>query len=396
MPRDCMKRIEGRIWLLASLVFLCMFNLTFIVPSVKELIVDRFDASTMEASLFVTVEMVAYIVFGMLWGAVSDRRGERRVFVAMGFLGSSLMYYTMSLAPDLVTLLALRFVQGALTVMAWSLLMTIALDTASKERYGASMGVIGMGLALGLGFGAPVGGALAEYGTMVPLYGASVLFMLATGVTIAFVKDVPIEHRTESIARAIGLALRRRDVLPPYLYSFAERFSAGFLVLLFPLFMADEFGASPQLRGMYLAVFLLPFALLQYPFGRLSDSRGRFAMLIGGGVSYAVLFGVIGMMEEGMLAPVMAVCGAFAAMILPASLALIGDIAGDKERATFMGGFNAVGSLGFALGPILAASFSEAFGYKAAFLLGGVVICVAVLASLPLLPPRPGGVRRRS
>lgn len=258
------------------------------------------------------------------------------------------------------------------------------------------MGVIGMGLALGLGFGAPVGGALAEYGTMVPLYGASVLFMLATGVTIAFVKDVPIEHRTESIARAIGLALRRRDVLPAYLYSFAERFSAGFLVLLFPLFMADEFGASPQLRGMYLAVFLLPFALLQYPFGRLSDSRGRFAMLIGGGVSYAVLFGVIGMMEEGMLAPVMAVCGAFAAMILPASLALIGDIAGDKERATFMGGFNAVGSLGFALGPILAASFSEAFGYKAAFLLGGVVICVAVLASLPLLPPRPGGARRRS
>jgi MFS family permease len=389
-----MKRTEGRIWLLASLVFLCMFNLTFIVPSVKELIVDRFDASTTQASLFVTVEMVAYIIFGMIWGAVSDKRGERRVFIAMGFLGSSLIYYTMSLAPDLVTLLLLRFVQGALTVMAWSLLMTLALDTASKERYGASMGVVGTGLALGLGFGAPVGGFLAGYGTLVPLYGASALFLLATAITVVFVKDAPIEHRTESIVRAMVLALRRREVLPPYLYSFAERFSAGFLVLLFPLFMADEFGASPQIRGMYLAAFLLPFALLQYPFGKLSDRRGRFVMLVGGGIAYAAMFAVIGMMDEGFLAPVMIVCGLFAAMILPASLALIGDVATDRERATFMGGFNAVGSLGFALGPLLAAYFSEAFGYPSAFLLGGAVICVTVLASIPLLPERAARRRR--
>ena len=383
-----MKKTDKRIWLLASLVFLCMFNLTFIVPSVKELIIDRFDASTTQASLFITVEMVAYIIFGMIWGAESDKRGERRIFIAMGFLVSSLLYYTMSLAPNLATLLALRFVQGAMTVMAWSLLMTLALDTTSKKEYGASMGIIGTGLALGLGLGAPVGGFLGEWGPLVPLYGASVLFMLATVLTVVLIKDEPIKHRPDSIVRAIGIALRRREVLPPYLYSFAERFSAGFLVLLFPLLMAEEFGASPQERGLYLAAFLLPFALLQYPFGKLSDRRGRFFMLIVGGIAYAALFASIGSLDKAYLAPVMIVCGVFAAMLLPASLALLGDVSTDRERATFMGGFNAVGSLGFALGPLLAAYFSDEVGYSSAFLLGGVVVCASVLASLPLIPKR--------
>lgn len=371
---------------LSALVFICMFNLTFIVPSVKELIMDRFDASVSEASLFVSVEMLAYILFAMVWGAISDKRGERRVFIALGFLGSAILYYTMTLAPDLVTLLALRFTQGALTVMSWSLIMTIVLDTVDRRDYGASMGIVGTGLALGLGFGAPVGGALGDVDPLLPLYAASVMFVLATAMSLVIVKDLPIVHKTESIVRAMRLAVSNRRVVAPYLFAFAERFSAGFLVLLFPIFLADEFGASPQERGLYLAAFLLPFALLQYPFGRLSDVRGRRKMLIFGGMAYAGLFATLGLLDIDLIPVFMAGCGALAAMLLPVSMALIGTAASRGERATFMGGFNSMGSVGFALGPILAALFSEEFGYRWAFLLGGVVVCISVIASVPFLP----------
>lgn len=239
-----------------------MFNLTFIVPSVKELIIDRFDATTTEASLFVTVEMVAYIIFAMVWGAASDKAGTRKVFIVVGFLGSSVLYFAMSLAPDLITLLVLRFLQGAMTVMAWSLIMTMALDITDRKEYGASMGLIGTGLALGLGLGAPVGGWLA----------------------------------------------------------------------------------------------------------------------------YASIFAVVGLSSSAtQVGLVLVVCGIFAAMLLPATLAIIGDIAPPGEHATFMGGLNAFGSLGFAVGPIVAAVFSDSLGYQDAFILGGVVVLGPVLGSVPFL-----------
>ena len=366
---------------LAALVFVCMFNLTFIVPSIKELIIDRFDATTPEASLFVTVEMVAYIIFAMIWGSISDRRGERRRFIIIGFLGSSVLYFGMAFAPDLESMLLLRFAQGALTVMSWSLIMTVALDTADRSTYGASMGVIGTGLALGLGIGAPVGGFVGEIDPLLPLHVAGIVFVGAGVASWLLVTDAPVVSKTESIVRAIAVATSNKRVLPPYLFGFFERFSAGFLVLLFPLFMADTFGSAPGERGIYLAAFLMPFALLQYPFGRLSDRKGRNVMLVGGGLSYAALFAVLGMPPSNVVFLVMIVCGVFAAMLLPASLALLGSVAGDGERATYMGGFNAMGSLGFAVGPFLAAIISDAFGYAAAFLSGGLVIAGMVLVS---------------
>lgn len=370
---------------IAGLTFLAMFNLTFIVPSLKEIIIDRYDSTATMASLFVTVEMAAYILFGVVWGAMSDRRGERRIFIVVGFLGAGLMYYTMSLAPDVMTLLALRFVQGAFTVMAWSLLMTMALDISQSTSYGASMGIVGTGLALGIGLGAPIGGFVGELGPLYPLYFASALFIVAAALALLLIRDVPIKNRPDSIMSAIRVAMRDRRMLSPFLFGFAERFSAGYLVILLPLYLAYEFGATPSERGMYLAAFLLPFALLQYPFGKLSDKYGRRWMLVLGGAAYALLFGCVGFAGPGGVVVLMLLSGSIAGMLLPASLGLLADMASKGERATTMGGFNALGSLGFAVGPPLAVSLSEGLGYPAAFVAGAVMIAASLGVAVLLL-----------
>lgn len=380
-----MASIKKPVMVIAGLTFLAMFNQTFIVPSLKEVIIDRYDSTAAMASLFVTVEMVAYIIFGVIWGAISDKRGERRIFIVIGFFGSALLYYTMSLAPDVTTLLALRFVQGALTVMAWSLLMTLALDIAHAKRYGAVMGTVGTGLALGIGFGAPIGGLVGDLGPLYPLYAASALFILAGVLALVFLEDAPIKNKPESIATALKFVAKDRRVLPPFMFGFAERFSAGFLVFLLPLYLAYEFDAEPSVRGMYLAAFLLPFALLQYPFGKLSDKRGRIPMLIVGGFAYAVMIGLLGYVGQAGMAILMATSGAVAAMLLPASLGLLGDLTPKGEHATYMGGFNALGSLGFAVAPPLATVLAEWGGYPAALAVGGAIIGLTVMASVPLL-----------
>jgi MFS family permease len=380
-----MKAATRPIVIIAGLTFLAMFNLTFIVPSLKEVIIDRYDSSATMASLFVTVEMVAYIIFGVVWGILSDKRGERRIFIVVGFFGSALLYYTMSLAPDITTLLALRFAQGALTVMAWSLLMTMALDIAHTHNYGAAMGIVGTGLALGIGFGAPVGGFVGDIGPLYPLYVASAMFLVSAALALVLIKDVPIRSKPESIVAAVRFIVRDRRVVPSFLFSFAERFSAGYLVFLLPLYLAYEFDAEPSVRGLYLAAFLLPFALLQYPFGKLSDKHGRTLMLVIGGFAYALMLGLLGYVGEAGMVVLMIASGSLAAMLLPASLGLLGDLAPKGEHATYMGGFNALGSLGFAVAPPLATVLSDEVGYPVALAIGGAIVAATVAASLPSL-----------
>lgn len=389
-----MRATERPVIVIAGLTFLAMFNLTFISPSLKEVIIDRYGSTTAMASLFITVEMLAYIIFGVVWGAVSDKRGERRIFIVMGFLGSALLYYTMSLAPDVTTLLALRFVQGAFTVMAWSLLMTMALDIAHSGRHGAVMGIVGTGLALGIGLGAPVGGFVGDLGALYPLYFASALFLAAAGLTLVFIKDVPIRSKPDSIASALRFVAKDRKVLPPFIFGFLERFSAGYLVFLLPLYLAYEYDAEPSVRGMYLAAFLLPFAILQYPFGKVSDKRGRAPMLVVGGFAYAAMISLLGYAGEMGMVLLMVSSGTVAAMLLPASLGLLGDLAPRGERATYMGGFNALGSLGFAVAPPLATLLSDWGGYPAALAIGGAIIGTSVAASVPFLKGRGIGPRK--
>lgn len=380
---------------IAGLTFLAMFNLTFIVPSLKEFIIDGYGSTPTMASLFVTVEMAAYVIFGVVWGAVSDRRGERRIFIVVGFLGSAMLYYTMSLAPDIGTLMALRFVQGALTVMAWSLLMTLALDIAHARSYGAAMGIVGSGLALGIGFGAPIGGFVGDISPLYPLYVASALFLAAAVLALILLEDVPIRNRPESIIVSVRCIARDRRALPPFLFGFAERFSAGYLVFLLPLYLAYEFGAAPSERGMYLAAFLLPFAILQYPFGKLSDRHSRTGMLAVGGFAYAAMLALLGYTSQAGMVALMATSGALAAMLLPASLGLLGDIAPKGEHATYMGGFNAMGSLGFAVAPPLATVLSEWGGYPLSLAVGGAIVAATVALSLPFMETLRGPGRPR-
>ncbi|UCF07656.1 MAG: MFS transporter, partial [Thermoplasmata archaeon] len=124
MTEEPENKIGREVLVYAVLIFISMFSLTLIAPAIKEFVIDEFGATEATGSYFVTLEMTAYIIFAMIWGALSDRKGTRKVFIFTGFAGSAVMYYLMTLATSFAMLLAFRFIQGAITVMAWSLVMT--------------------------------------------------------------------------------------------------------------------------------------------------------------------------------------------------------------------------------------------------------------------------------
>lgn len=364
------------------LLMIAMLNLTLIVAGLKELMLDELGGTARDASLFFSIEMVAYILFAPLWGVLSDRLGRRKPLVVVGFLLTAPLYASYMAVESLSLLFALRFVQGAFAVMGWSTLMAMVLDQPDARRRGRHMGLMGGALGFGVSLGAPLGGYISRaYGVRAPLLAAALLFLLV-GLASLALREQESKRRQISLTEIATTLGSRPRLLLPYLFYFVDRFTVGFFVVIFPLYLGTLGVDDPAVRGRYLAYFLLPFALLQYVSGRLAERTGPYLPLLAGSFLYGLLFCTVGYAGLYTLAWVMVALGMLAAVMFPPAIILTAQLSDSATRGSAMGGFNLAGSLGFAAGPLVGAWAYQARGYGFAFILSGVLELVAALAGL--------------
>jgi MFS family permease len=193
--------------------------------------------------------------------------------------------------------------------------------------------------------------------------------------------------------KAMALVFGNRLLAVPLVFALVDRFTVGFFITAFPLYVQNVLGRTPAATGMLLSFFLLPFALLCYPMGRLAD-RGSRTLLIGGGsILYGACVVLVGEVGEDLLPVLMVALGVTSSVMFVPTLMLTGELAGPEHKATAMGGFNTAGSLGFLVGAIVAgeiiervsASPAAADGYTAAFWCAGFAEIACVLLTLPAL-----------
>ena len=364
-------------------LMVAMFNLTLIVAGLKELIVDDLGGTPRDTSLFFSIEMAAYILFAPLCGLLSDRWGRRRPFIFVGFLASGLLYLSYLTVQSVPTLLAVRFVQGAFSVMGWSILMAMVLDQPNEKKRGRYMGIMGACLIFGISLGAPFGGVISrEMGIRAPLEVAGWLFIILAAATLFLPKTTSV-RRQEGIGDVLRTLGRHPRLLFPYAFQFADRYTVGFFVILFPQYLATLGVEDPAERGKYLAFFLLPFAFLQYFTGRLSERIGPYKPLLWGSLAYGAVLCFVGVSDLFALWWVMAALGILASVMFPPAILLTAQLSDPDTRGSAMGGFNLAGSLGFAVGPLVGVWVLERSGFGAAFVVsGGLEILLAVTAGL--------------
>jgi MFS family permease len=195
--------------------------------------------------------------------------------------------------------------------------------------------------------------------------------------------------RTRASLREIVETLRARPrLLLPFALHFVDRYTVGFLVVLFPIYLGSLGVSDPAVRGRYLALFLLPFALLQYFTGRLSEKTGPYAPLLWGSLLYGVVLCAVGYADLQLLWYVMIALGVLASIMFPPALALLGALSDARTRGSAMGGFNLFGSLGFAIGPVVGTWAYALRGFGFAFLLAGALEIAVVLGAFALLRRR--------
>ena len=384
--------LMNQVIILGTLVLLTILAPALLHSNQYEFIVMRFDIGLLEASYFDSVLYASYLIAGILTAILSNQIGKRKIFILLGSLGSSVFYLGMALVPttNYILLLIFRFIQGSFTVLCWQTLMTIVLDLSSAQNRGKNMGIFGMFMAAAMGAGPVLGGILAGIGDFAPYYTASLLGIVVFLIALFLLSEPQQLKAKPSFVENLEVVVRRPRLIIPGIFNFVDRFHIGFILFILPLFLPIVLHVEPELRGMVLGLFALPFILLQYPVGRWSDRIGRYKPLIFGSISCGIILAFMGLLGSlGLIVLIIAfillgICNGFTG---PPAMALVGDIVEADENATGMGFFNLLGNIGIILGPIVGGFlvYSETTSaFVVAFAVAGLIEFVS-LAGIMLL-----------
>ena len=396
MQQEGKRHLETwRIGALALLAFATMLPVTLPVPVLRELIQDRFAVSELLTSLFMSINMVGAAFAAPLAGVLADRFGRRPALIAGALGADALCFVALSRAESFEAFMAIRLVEGAAHILALSLLLSLASGARGPKQRGRVLGVVGGAMMLGVGVGAPIGGAAGRDDPLAPLGLAAVL----AGVAALLAAAVLREHGAAGGARPgwreiAALVRQRRILLAPLLFAFVDRFTVGFYTTTLTLFLRRVHDLPADRIGLLMAVFLLPFALFSWPFGWLAERTSRTALLCGGSLLYGVGTASLTFWPPAALPLVMAGIGVTAAVMFVPSMLLTTQIASERVRSTALGSFNAAGSLGFIVGPITGGLVTQwvagatgdwAIGYRTAFAVAGATEIAIALLAFPLL-----------
>jgi DHA1 family tetracycline resistance protein-like MFS transporter len=163
----------------------------------------------------------------------------------------------------------------------------------------------------------------------------------------------------------------------------------GILIPLVP-YMADGFGASPELITPILGAYSL-CQLLAAPFwGRLSDRYGRRPILMSSLAGACVSYAMLGVADNLWWLLASRILAGFMAGNISAAFAYASDISAPEHRARALGTVGAAIGVGFMLGPaiggILAGNDAHTANFALPALVSAVLSLLAILLVYFMLP----------
>jgi len=334
---------------IALATFLTLVPITLLVPGLTELVVDMHGGTRFQAHLFVSMNQLTGIIAVPFAMTLHRRWPQTRWWIVGLLVLDAGAFLGMRSAESLGGLFAWRALDGIAHLPAVTFLM-IAANRAGGARRGASLGVVAAALMVGVGVGAPLGGVLIDRDPILVYSVGSGLLLLAAFSAVA----VPaLSAPTSDPAARYRWDRSKLVSWMPLAYGFADRFLIGIFVSTFTLFLTEVHGVGAATRGMLMSLFLLPFALLCWPAGKLADRIGWFAPLIFANVAFGFVYSTYGFVSFALLPWAMVASGVLSALMFAPSLVLVSDFARRGAGEGLFGIFQIAGSVGFLTGPIV-------------------------------------------
>jgi EmrB/QacA subfamily drug resistance transporter len=181
--------------------------------------------------------------------------------------------------------------------------------------------------------------------------------------------------------------VRRRAVLGATILGSSLAFTDGAVVNIALPALQSAFNASAAIVQWVMNAYLLMLGALVLVGGAAADRYGRKRIFVLGVVLFAVAsLACAGAPTVPLLVAARALQGFAAALLTPASLALLGANFTEAERPRAFGIWAGAGALTTALGPVLGGWLVDSIGWRAIFLINLPVAALTILITLRSVP----------
>jgi len=322
-------------------------------------------------------------------GRLSDRVGRRPILLTTMVINAA-GYVLFALAGSYVVLFVARLVSGFAGGNISAAQAYVADITTPAER-SKGMGIVGAAFGLGFIVGPALGGLAAHYGGhLAPGLVAAGLSLLNFCSAYAILPEsLKEEHRVTRELFDFGhltAALTHPRVAPlMFAWGLIPLAFSGYTVAL-PLYAAVRFGWREKELGWFFTVVGITAAVVQgYLFAKLSRRVGDRALVIAGTFAMAVAVAVVPYLDTAAALYAWTIVLAFGnSIVSPAATGLISVFADPTEQGAMLGAAQSLAALGRLTGPELVGITYDRLSSVSAFLVAGVVMTLAGVATVRL------------
>lgn len=345
-----------------------------------------------------------------LAGRLGDVIGRKRVLLA-GWLFAIPVPLLVMWAPSWGWIVFANVLLGINQGLAWSTTVIMKIDLVGPSRRGLAMGLNEFAGYLAVALAALATGWIAQvYGLRPEPFYLGIAFVAAgLALTVLFVRDTTghaaleaANHRPHAAAADVASAPGTRQVFALASWRHPALFGAGQAGLvtnlkdglawgLFPLFFAAG-GMSVGQIGTLAFIYPAMWGLLQLWTGALSDRVGRKPLIAAGmTVQGAALLLVAALDGFWPWFAASAVLGMGTALVYPTLLAAVADVAHPTWRGSAVGVYRLWRDSGYAFGALLAGALADAFGFRPAIVVVGLIALASAAHVAGRMPEtRPG------
>jgi len=379
------KLYTGPVFVLAALQFI--ESIAFGIPlSYFPQYAVGLGATVASIGLFTSSFMLASAIMSTKLGSLADTHGRKKLII-VGLVGDVILGTLTGLAPSWLWLLAIRFINGAVSGAAMLAGEALLIDVVSPSRRGEASGFVMsagiIGRIIGPLFGGTIQWTSVSFGLnildsyRVPYFVDSGMAVLALSLVLWRIKEskpdkphtATISSASSSIKEPMPFSLK---VL--FINAFITGMGIGFIMPIMTLFYIDKFGIEPVEIGLLLSISGLIGITGSWIAGRLSDRAGRKRFIAAG--DFAARLSDLALPLTGNVthaAGVASIRDVGFNVSMPALRALRADITPVKARGKYFGMFMGAFTSGDVIAPIISTYLYDIYRFKT-FEIGGVVL----------------------
>ncbi|MPW39605.1 MFS transporter [Thermococcus sp. 101 C5] len=380
------KKIFGISWnvfLLGIVSFLNDMSSEMIAPIVPTYLTDVLGVGkAASGSIMGLIESLSSL-FKVLFGYVSDVFRKRKIFVALGYLLSTISKGALAFTRSWWDFLALRVLDRVGKGIRTAPRDALIAESSEKGKSGKSFGFHRMMDTLGA-----VAGPLTAIGLLALLHGYPLktayryVFLLSAlpGIVGVLLVLLLVKDKGDEVKKKIkGISALKSKNLRTFLVVVALA-ALGRYSYAFTLWKAEELGYS-VLQGLgFYAVFNAIYALIAYPIGYYSDRVSKKAIITAGfGIAMiaSLLFAYSTSLPMLLLAFVF--YGVYMAIEDTVPRAYMADLAGEFEKGTVIGAYHTVFGVFVFPASVIVGYLWQTYSLKVGFIYAAIINLVAML-----------------